>query len=141
MPDRQDEVASRLHSSAIRLLRRLRAEDRHSGLSPARLSILSVLIYSGPQTATSLAEIEQLRLPTVSRLLSGMEADGLVRRKQDSRDARASWVHATSKGKQVLEKARTRRLARLNAMLESLEPEERRTLRDAISVIECMLEA
>ncbi len=56
-------VADRLHSAAIHLLRRLRRTDEATGLSPARLSALSVVVYAGPRTLGELAGIEQVRPP------------------------------------------------------------------------------
>lgn len=136
MADRQDELAPRLHSVAIRLLRRLRAEDRHAGLSPARLSVLSVLVYGGPHTITSLAEAEQLRRPTISRLVKEMESENLVRRQPDSMDARAQWIHPTTRGRRLLGKARQQRIRRLNVLLDRIPETERNVLDGAVEILE-----
>ena len=45
---RERETADRLHSAAIHLLRRVSREDAGSGVSPPRLSALSVLVFAGP---------------------------------------------------------------------------------------------
>ena len=63
------EIADKLHSAAIHLLRRLRAEDDAIGLSAPRLSALSVVVFAGPLTLSELAAAEQVRLPTISRLI------------------------------------------------------------------------
>src|SRR5207253_1577300 len=83
-----DEVADRLHSAAIHLLRLVRREDTASGLTPARLSALSVLVFGGPRTVGELAAAEQVRSPTMSRLVAGMESDGLVERRPSTDDRR-----------------------------------------------------
>src|SRR6476469_3956877 len=81
-------VADRLHSAAIRLLRRLRREDEAMGLTAARASALSVLVFGGrPVTLGALAQAEQVSAPTVTRLIVGMERDGLVRRTPDDSGA------------------------------------------------------
>jgi argininosuccinate synthase len=66
------EVADRLHSAAIHLLRRVRSTDVQTGVTPAQLSALSVLM-SGPKTLGQLAAAEQVRPPTVTRLAKDLE--------------------------------------------------------------------
>ena len=62
-------VADRLHSAAIQLLRRLRREDQAMGLTAARASALSVLVFGGrPLTLGALAQAEQVSAPTITRL-------------------------------------------------------------------------
>ena len=65
-------VADHLHSAAIHLLRLVRRRDAETGLSPARLSALSVLVFGGPRTVGDLAADEQVRSPTMSRLVAEM---------------------------------------------------------------------
>src|SRR5438045_648156 len=91
-------VADRLHSAAIHLLRRLRRQDEAMGLTPARASALSIMVFGGPVTIGSLATAEQVSPPTATRLIVGMERDGLVRREADPGDGRVVWLHATPKG-------------------------------------------
>src|SRR5712691_9907673 len=88
-------TADRLHSAAIHLLRRLRRQDEAMGLTPARASALSVLVFGGPVTLGALAQAEQVSAPTVTRLVVGMERDGLVRREADPHDGRVVWLRAT----------------------------------------------
>src|SRR5918992_5663788 len=99
-------AADRLHSAAIHLLRLLREEDVASGVSAARLSALSVVVFAGPVTLGRLAAAEQVRPPTITGVVSGLERDGLVRRRPDRRDRRVQWVDATAKGRRVLSRAR-----------------------------------
>src|SRR5882672_3293542 len=94
---RETEVADRLHSAAIHLIRRARRTDPLTGVSPAQLSVLSVLM-SGPKSLGDLAAAEQVRPPTMSRLVSGMERAGVARKATDRTDARVVRVHATPKG-------------------------------------------
>ncbi len=103
------EIADKLHSAAIHLLRRLRAEDDAMNLSPPRLSALSVVVFAGPVTLSDLAAAEQVRLPTISRLIKDMESEGLVRRLKAGDDARVQRVAATAKGKKILMEGRRRR--------------------------------
>src|SRR2546426_11655231 len=80
------ETADRLHSAAIHLLRRLRVRDRESGMGPAQLSALSGLgLGGGPRSLGELAEAEQVRPPTMSRIVAGLVRAGLVRRGENKR--------------------------------------------------------
>src|SRR2546425_11795543 len=74
------ETADRLHSAAIHLLRRLRVRDRESGVGPAQLSALSVLVFGGPRSLGELADAEQVRPPTMSRIVAGVERGALGER-------------------------------------------------------------
>jgi DNA-binding MarR family transcriptional regulator len=110
-----ERLAEGLHSSALRLLRTLRREDRTSGVGPAQLSALSVLVFAGPRRLGRLALDEGVRPPTMTRVVAALEKEGLVRRVADATDRRSSVVEATSKGKAVLlagRDARVRELAR-----------------------------
>src|SRR6266699_3103589 len=89
-------VADRLHSAAIHLLRRLRVEDKALGLSGPRASALSVIVFRGPITMGALAEAEQVRRPTITRLVDGLERRGLVRRLNDPTDGRVQLVEASA---------------------------------------------
>src|SRR2546422_11395376 len=102
------ETADRLHSAAIHLLRRLRVRDRESGAGPAQLSALSVLVFGGPRSLGELADAEQVRPPTMSRIVAGLERAGLVKRRK-TEDARRVRLEASAKGTKILQEGRKRR--------------------------------
>lgn len=131
-----EALAQRLHGAAIHLLRRLRAEDVASGLTAPRASALSVLVFSGPRSIGELAAAEQVRPPTISRLVQELERDGLVRREADAEDARVQRVHATAAGEALLVAGRARRVARLAESLAALSPADRRLLERAAPLLE-----
>ena len=132
-------IADRLHSAAIQLLRRLRAEDRRAGLSGPRLSALSVVVFAGPVTLGDLAAAEQVKPPTMTRMVTALERQGLVRRESDSGDARLVRVRATPRGIQLLQEGRARRIARLQARLQDLPGDELATLGGATAILESVL--
>jgi DNA-binding MarR family transcriptional regulator len=113
-------LADQLHSAAIHLLRHLRKEDDASGLSAPRLSALSVVVFGGPLTLGQLAGAEQVKPPTMTRIVTGLENDGLVRRAGDKRDKRVTSIHATPKGRKVLMAGRARRVELLASAVEKL---------------------
>ncbi len=125
-----------MHSLAIHLLRRVRVEDRKAGLSPARLSLLSVLVFGGEATLGALAEVEQVTPPTMSRLVSALESEGLVLRQGDPRDGRVVRVRASLRGREVLERARERRLTHLEGVLGHLTPDQLSRVARSLDVLE-----
>src|SRR5215207_4051131 len=133
---RPGRVADRLHSAAIHLLRRLRREDDAAGLSAPRLSALSVVVFGGPLTLGELAAAEQVRPPTMTRLVTALEAQGLVRREADSRDGRLTRVHATAKGQAILAAGRARRVEALARQLDALPPGDLASLERAADILE-----
>lgn len=134
-------LADRLHSLAIHLLRYARAADAVSGLSAARLSALSVLVFGGSRTVTELAAAEQVAVPTMTRLLQGLEADGYVRRRRQDADGRVVRVSATAKGKRALEAGRRERVRRVERVLDELSARDARSVDDAVGRLEAALEA
>jgi DNA-binding MarR family transcriptional regulator len=126
-------LADRLHSVAIHLLRRLRRTDPQTGVSAAQLSALSVLM-GGPRTLTELAAAEQVRPPTMSRLVRELEAAGLVSRSRDPADARVVWVRWTEQGEAVLTGGRQLRVAALEGRIRALSTDEQRTLANALDI-------
>jgi len=130
------ETADRLHSAAIHLLRRLRVRDRESGVGPAQLSALSVLVLGGgPRSLGELAEAEQVRPPTMSRIVSGLVRAGLVRRGR-TEDGRRVRLTATAKGTRILQEGRQRRVESLAHAVSSLSDEDRERLGAIIEVLE-----
>ena len=132
----REVVADALHSAAIHLLRGVRKEDVRSGLGPARLSALSVLVFAGPMRLSDLARIEQVRPPTMTKVVAGLEARGLAKRRADADDARAVRMEATARGTKLLQEGRRRRVARLAEGLQALNADELDIVGRAAAIIE-----
>jgi DNA-binding MarR family transcriptional regulator len=130
------EAADRFHSAAIHALRHVRREDPTAGVPPAQLSALSVLVFGGPRTLGELAAAEQVRPPTMTRIVQGLEAAGLVRRVRDADDGRVRRLHATAKGRRVMQRGRERRVENLAALLQRLPTEDVARVRDAAELVE-----
>ena len=137
IPD--EELAARVHSAALHLLRRLAQEDRATGVSAPRLSALSVLVFGGPRTIGALAGVEGVTPPTMTRLVAAMVTEGLVERLEDPTDRRVVRVQASASGRSLLLAGRDRRVATLAAMVKPLSSKERRRLDAAATIIEAML--
>jgi DNA-binding MarR family transcriptional regulator len=135
---REGDIADRLHSAAIHLLRRARRTDPLTGVSPAQLSALSVLM-SGPKTLGDLAAAEQVRPPTMSRLVSEMERAGVARKTNDRDDARVVRVRATPKGLRALSRGRSMRIKAIERLISELDHEDLATIERAVGTIENLL--
>jgi DNA-binding MarR family transcriptional regulator len=133
-------VADRLHSAAIHLLRRVRKQDVATGEGPARLSALSVLVFGGPKTLGELAAAEQVKPPTMSRIVAGLARSRLISITTDPADARRMSIRATAKGARLLQKGRQLRIAYLAAHLEALTSAELAALGEAVDILKRLLE-
>ena len=129
------ETADRLHSAAIHLLRRLRVRDRESGVGPAQLSALSVLVFGGPRSLGELADAEQVRPPTMSRIVAGLERAGLVKRRK-TEDGRRVRLDASAKGTKILQKGRKRRVESLAKALYLLSEREQKQLVELVELLQ-----
>ena len=118
------DVALRLNSVAIHVVRRARQADRALGIPPAQLSALSVLVLGGDRSLAELAAAEHVRSPTMTRIVDGLEHAGLAERRPDARDRRAVVVRATAKGRRVMERGRRARVELLADLLGGLSPQE-----------------
>ena len=125
---RTHEIAEKLHSGALRLLRRLRKYDSEAQISAPKLSALSVLVFGGPQSLNDLASAEQVRAPTMSRLVVELEAEGLVRKSPDANDKRGIKIAATAKGQALMERGRARRLQHVASAIAGMTADERKAL-------------
>lgn len=131
-----EQMAERLHSAAIHLLRRLRREDDASGLTAPRLSALSVIVFGGPLTLGALALAEQVRPPTMTRIVAALEGRKLVVREPSPDDGRVTLVRATPAGRLLLEEGRTRRTSVLARQLTALPATDLAVLEQAVAILE-----
>jgi len=129
-------AADRLHSAAIHLLRRVRLQDTASGVGPAQLSALSVLVFAGPKTLGDLATAEQVKPPTMSRIVAGLKRSRLIQISADPHDARRIHIRPTDKGTRLLQQERQRRIEYLAAHLGSLSQDELAQVRDVADILE-----
>ena len=134
-------IADQLHSAAIHLLRKLRKEDEGSGLNAPRLSALSVIVFGGPITLGDLATAEQVRPPTMTRIVNALEEQGLVTKKQNKDDGRSTLLSATPAGKKLLMEGRARRVRALAKQIAALSREQRSALQEAAEILKAVIRA
>lgn len=119
-----NQLANQLHSFAIHLLREARKSDLATGLTPERLSILSILVYAGSKTVNELAEMEQVSAPAITRIVKNLEKDGYVIKAKSKNDQRVVFVSATRKTKVLMEQARSERIERIQQKTKKLSEQQ-----------------
>ena len=130
-----EEVASRLRLSINRLHRLLRQESL-AGLSPAQASALGAVNRLGSPTLGELAAIEQVRPPTMTKIVAMLAHAGMVTRVTDVTDRRSARVRITPAGKRSLERIRTLKNAFLTRRLAELSPAEQARAADLVALLE-----
>lgn len=136
---RSIELADALHSAAIHLLRRVRGEDRESGVGPAQLSALSVLVFGGGMSLGDLAAAEQVKPPTMVRIVQALTQEGLATAKADRQDRRRLVISATARGRELMMRARKRRVEALAELISAIGRKEQEQLREAVGVVRELL--
>lgn len=131
-----EAVATRLHSASIRLLRLLRREDEEAGMSGPRLSALSVIVFAGPLSLAELAAAEQVRAPTMSRIVDALVEAGMITRTTHPDDRRMVRIAATEAGERLLKAGQERRVRALAERLDRLAESERRALARGVEILE-----
>ena len=125
-----------------RLSRRLRstAAARDAGLAPTAISLLLSVVRTGPTRLSDLGEAEGLNPTMLSRVVSGLVQDGLLKRSSDEGDRRAAWVEATAAGRKLAERMRRERTNAVNAALDGLSESQRRRVEQALPALELLAE-
>ena len=141
MSSKDSDDAVRLRLVVARISRHLRAVDASSALTPTQASLLSTVVRRGRLGLSDLSELEGIDAPTLSRGVSRLEEQGLVRRLPDPDDRRAVMVEATAAGKRLQARLRAARADVLQARLGELGDDERSRLHDALPVLEAVADA
>lgn len=126
--DQLQSTARALNSGAIHLLRGMREIDRIAGLTPARLSALSVLVFGGARSLGRLAQAEGVAGPTMTRIVDGLVELGLARRETHPDNGRIAMISATDAGTRLMLDAAQRRIDAIAAALAQLPAEQRDAL-------------
>jgi DNA-binding MarR family transcriptional regulator len=135
----QQDLAPRLRAAVTRLNRRLRASSL-GGVSPAQASALAMVERLGAPALTELAQAEQVRPPSMTRLVDTLERDGLVERRVDAADRRCQRVTLTTAGRRALQSIRGRKTAFLEERLSRLSEAERSAVARALAILERLSE-
>ena len=129
-------LASALRLSVMRLSRRLRSERPDRDLTLSQLSALATLGRHGSLTPGELAAHEQVRPPSMTRLVASLEALGLVARRPHPTDGRQVLLAVTGEATGLLREDRRRRDAWLAQRLRELSPDDRALLREVAPLLQ-----
>jgi len=91
-----------------RIMVPIREMLQQSGISEQQWRILRVLDEADGMEQTAIAHAACLQLPSLTRILKSMEADGLVARKTDEADRRRTVVTITAEGRSLIARHRAR---------------------------------
>ena len=131
---RSPEDVSRLRLALLRVARRLR--QNASGMTQSQLSALASVQRDGPLTIGALAAIENVRPPSISRIVGTLEGEGWVARVADATDKRVALVEITDAGTGQLTTLRADRDAWLARRLEALDPHDVDAILGAVDALE-----
>lgn len=137
--DTRHRTANALHSASLRLLRRAAMADVGMNLDGPRASLLSVLVFAGPQTMSRLAQIERVTPAAITKLVGALEEAGLAQRTRDADDRRIVRVEVTEQGRDLLEQGRADRVRAVAALLKGVSAEDLTVLRRAADIVAARL--
>lgn len=132
-------LASQIRLGVTRLARKLRREG-DVDVTPTLLSALSTIERHGPMTAGALAAHEQVRKPTVTRLIGTLVDRGLIERLPDPLDGRVTWVRTSPDGRKFLQRIRRRKDEYLARRMKQLSTHDLATLERASLILERLTE-
>ena len=135
-PSDQEEIAASLYRSISKLSHRLRTVSLPGGFTPERLRTLSTIHSHGPISVTGLAAMERVRPATVSRMISSLEEEGLIKRRDVKHDKRSVLISTTPKGRQMYLRANQEYLKRIRAAMDSLDSGDTERIRSLATLLE-----
>ena len=138
-PTTDARLAAGLRLAVMRLARRLRQQSE-GDVTPSQLSALSSVDRLGPLTLGELAAAEQVQPPSMTKIVSGLEAHGFVVREPDAKDRRVARVRISDEGRRYVARSRTRKTAYLADRLASFDAEERALLERALPLLERLVD-
>lgn len=109
-------------------------------LPAAQARLLATIEDNGEARICDLAAVDHCSQPTMTTQVRRLEEAGLVARTVDPGDARAVRIRITPEGVRTLSRVRTDRAAAIEPQLTRLEPADRQTLSDAITVLRQLLD-
>ncbi len=112
--------------SGALLRARSRAWQQQRPLTPAQYFLLLALSEEPGLGVGEMAAAAGCSSPTATRMLDGLERDGVVEREPSTDDRRRTIVSLTVKGKRLLAQQRRKNQEKKQRLYEQLSPTERR---------------
>ncbi len=128
----------RLRLVLLRLARGIRTNSAGQ-ITPSQLAVLATLDKRGPCTIGQIAELEQVKPPSVSKIVAALERADLVEREVDPDDRRCTVIAVTTSGHDHIVRARAAGRSWLAGRLDDLDPDDLATLTAALPALERLL--
>lgn len=134
------EAVTRLRRVIGKLARLFNASSVSEDLTPTAASVLGLVAFRGPIGSAELADLEGLNPTMLSRVVSKLDGDGLIRRLPDPADQRAVQLEATDHGREVHQRIIAARSDTVSKILADLPPDVAEALREALPALEALAE-
>ena len=131
------QLGEELVTTAARMVRWVPKDG--IGMSLAAARILARLLDNGPTRISDLALQERSSQPTITNHVKRLEAAGLVRRQQDTHDARAWMIDLTDAGHDRLDALRTTLGTNIEPYLVGLSRRDLKALRDGVEAMQRLM--
>ena len=132
----QEDVVTSFFTSLDRVARDIRHIELPRGFTPERFRTLATIHTQGPISVTGLAKLEDVRPATISRMISSLESEGLIRRQEAKGDKRSVLISTTSRGRQMYERTNQRYLRQISKAITELDPDQVELIGDLSSLLE-----
>ncbi len=133
------EEVARLRMAMARLARQQR-RSHPTGLTPSQQSALATIDLHGPVRPSDLARLEAVAPPTITRIVSKLEDEGLIERQADPTDGRSARVSITTIGREQMAETRIRRNHWLATMLAGLSDRDVSAIVAAVEPLERLVD-
>jgi DNA-binding MarR family transcriptional regulator len=135
-----NDLSHDLRDVVVRLSRQLRRQGGRHDLPIGALSALGALSRHGSMTVGEMARHEQVSQPLVTRTTRRLEERGFIERTEDPDDGRVTRITITPEGAALVARRRAAASSWLGRRIERLSAKDQRTLRDAIAVLERLVD-
>jgi DNA-binding MarR family transcriptional regulator len=136
---RPHDLAHRLRPLVFRLYHQVRRETPRLPLTLTQGSVLSELVHGGPRRTSTLAELERVRMPSMSDVVHRLERLRLVTRRPDPADGRAVLVEVTEEGRRFYAELIAAREEFLRERLIELDDADREAIEAALPALQKLL--
>ncbi|KZB84968.1 MarR family winged helix-turn-helix transcriptional regulator [Amycolatopsis regifaucium] len=140
MTTKAADLAHRLRPLVFRLYYLVRRETPQVQLTLTQGSVLSELLNGGPRRMSALAELERVRMPTMTDVVRRLERLGLLSRRPDPADGRAVLVEVTEVGQRFHRQLVVAREEFLRERLIELDESDRAAIEAALPALTRLLQ-
>jgi DNA-binding MarR family transcriptional regulator len=131
-----EDAAARLRTVVRLIKRRAQALREKNSPTPSEQSVLVWLDDKGAMSPRALADVHQVRPQTMQQTLDSLEDRRWIKRANHPTDRRQILFSLSSSGRKALLKGRELRQAWLVAKLDELGSRDRKTVTDALCLLE-----